>query len=245
MSANTINVKSTEIDFRNASNTSKTLSITSDGALQTQATFEAAGGIVASSLVVQGQDSIVVTIPTFEQISLEDGSGKTTLKTSTSASDITLTLPAADGTSGQVLTTDGSGQLSFATASGGASFTDNKIEYNTSSGASVYESTGASWNSTNSANSSALPSAGLYYVSVSLEAGTGTSALYSARWAGVVAYSSTSGSSAKYLALVGNGSHGVEMQLSIGATGVMNSFTYPRFNSTRSRTTFFYAQKLL
>jgi len=37
----------------------------------------------------------------------------------TIASNLTLTLPSADGTSGQVLQTNGSGVLSFATASGG------------------------------------------------------------------------------------------------------------------------------
>ena len=38
----------------------------------------------------------------------------------TSSADLTLTLPVADGTSGQALTTNGSGALSFATVGGGA-----------------------------------------------------------------------------------------------------------------------------
>ena len=41
----------------------------------------------------------------------------------TVASDVTYTLPSADGTNGQVLSTNGSGTLSWATASGGASVT--------------------------------------------------------------------------------------------------------------------------
>ena len=38
----------------------------------------------------------------------------------TIASSVSLTLPAADGTNGQVLSTDGSGTLSWATAAGGS-----------------------------------------------------------------------------------------------------------------------------
>jgi hypothetical protein len=48
----------------------------------------------------------------------------------TVASNVTWTLPAADGTSNQVLATDGSGTLSWATAGGGASISagDSKVE---------------------------------------------------------------------------------------------------------------------
>jgi len=48
----------------------------------------------------------------------------------TITSNVTLTLPAADGTNGQVLTTNGAGTLSFTTAAGGA--TDKIVEGNTS-----------------------------------------------------------------------------------------------------------------
>ena len=48
----------------------------------------------------------------------------------TVTANVTLTLPAADGTNGQVLTTNGSGTLSFTTAAGGA--TDKIEEGNTS-----------------------------------------------------------------------------------------------------------------
>ena len=48
------------------------------------------------------------------------GNGEITLK-SPSSGTLALTLPTADGTSGQVLQTNGSGQLSFTTVSGGGS----------------------------------------------------------------------------------------------------------------------------
>jgi glycine cleavage system aminomethyltransferase T len=44
------------------------------------------------------------------------GTGTTTLQSPNTSSSLTLTLPAADGTSGQALVTDGSGNLTFATA---------------------------------------------------------------------------------------------------------------------------------
>ena len=50
-------------------------------------------------------------------------SGYTEIKASDNAIPTTFTLPATDGTSGQVLATNGSGQLSFVTASGGSSYT--------------------------------------------------------------------------------------------------------------------------
>lgn len=44
----------------------------------------------------------------------------------TIATSYTLTMPTADGSNGQVLTTDGAGNLSFATASGGGGITTGK-----------------------------------------------------------------------------------------------------------------------
>lgn len=49
-------------------------------------------------------------------------SGYTEIKAADNAIPTTFTLPATDGTSGQVLSTNGSGQLSFVTASGGSSY---------------------------------------------------------------------------------------------------------------------------
>ena len=44
------------------------------------------------------------------------GTGTTTLQTANTNSDITFTLPGTDGTSGQAIVTDGSGNLSFGNA---------------------------------------------------------------------------------------------------------------------------------
>jgi len=46
----------------------------------------------------------------------DDGSNYVALKTTTLGSNLSLTLPTADGTSGQALVTNGSGVLSFDTA---------------------------------------------------------------------------------------------------------------------------------
>ena len=48
-----------------------------------------------------------------------DGTNKVTIQSQAMAADYTLTLPAADGTADQVLSTDGSGTLSWATTGGG------------------------------------------------------------------------------------------------------------------------------
>lgn len=50
----------------------------------------------------------------------DNGTNKVTLIGPASTADITLTLPSSDGDNGQVLTTDGSGVLSFADAGGGS-----------------------------------------------------------------------------------------------------------------------------
>lgn len=50
-------------------------------------------------------------------------SGYTELKAADNAIPTTFTLPATDGVAGQVLSTNGSGQLTFITASGGSSYT--------------------------------------------------------------------------------------------------------------------------
>ena len=45
--------------------------------------------------------------------------GSVTLQEPVTASNLTFTLPSADGTNGQVIQTNGSGVLSFVTVSGG------------------------------------------------------------------------------------------------------------------------------
>ena len=58
---------------------------------------------------------------------------------STVAANVTLTLPAADGTNGQVLSTNGSGALSWATASAGATVVDGG---NFANGSSIVSTSG-------------------------------------------------------------------------------------------------------
>jgi len=66
-----------------------------------------------------------INLPTQNEIRFEDASGGqyVALKAGTTvASNVTFTLPTADGTADQVLKTDGSGALAFATISGGAAW---------------------------------------------------------------------------------------------------------------------------
>ena len=52
------------------------------------------------------------------------GTGTTTFQSANTSSNTTFTLPGTDGTNGQVLTTDGSGALTFTTVSGGGTTTN-------------------------------------------------------------------------------------------------------------------------
>jgi len=66
-----------------------------------------------------------INLPTQNEIRFEDASGGqyVALKAGTTvASNVTFTLPTADGTANQVLQTNGSGALTFATVSGGAAW---------------------------------------------------------------------------------------------------------------------------
>jgi hypothetical protein len=51
------------------------------------------------------------------------GTGTTTIQSANTSSSTTFTLPATDGTNGQFLSTDGSGNLTFSSAAGGGSVT--------------------------------------------------------------------------------------------------------------------------
>ena len=66
-----------------------------------------------------------INLPTQNELRFEDASGGqyVALKAGTTvATNVTFTLPTADGTADQVLTTNGSGALAFATVSGGAAW---------------------------------------------------------------------------------------------------------------------------
>ena len=62
----------------------------------------------------------------------DDGSNYTALKAGTISSNVTFTLPIADGSNGQAITTNGSGVLSFATVSSPPGGSDKQIQFNNS-----------------------------------------------------------------------------------------------------------------
>jgi hypothetical protein len=69
----------------------------------------------------------------------------TTLQSGATSSNVTFTLPTADGTNGQILTTDGGGNLSFSTDAGGIAFSDLSVSTGAASGAGTlsYDNAGA------------------------------------------------------------------------------------------------------
>ena len=93
-----------------------TLSWTSEGAFST---MTASGAVTANAnLSVKNGATSAGTVTLYEDS--DDGSNYAGLKAGTMASDVTWTLPTADGTSGQVISTDGSGALSWSSVSGGS-----------------------------------------------------------------------------------------------------------------------------
>ena len=84
-----------------------------DGVLKIQNNGSDSVTISAGSVSVAGTSTSGADLKLFEDT--DNGTNYVALKAPASvASNLTLTLPSADGTSGQVLTTDGSGNLSFA-----------------------------------------------------------------------------------------------------------------------------------
>lgn len=89
------------------------------GNVDVQGTLSASGGLPSlnTPLAVVGNSTAGAEIRLPEDT--DNGSNYVALKAADSiASNLTFTLPSADGTSGQVLQTNGSGTLSFATAAG-------------------------------------------------------------------------------------------------------------------------------
>ena len=81
--------------------------MTASGAVTANANLSVKNGATGAGTVTLYEDS-------------DDGSNYAGLKAGTMASDVTWTLPTADGTSGQVISTDGSGALSWSSVSGGS-----------------------------------------------------------------------------------------------------------------------------
>ena len=82
-------------------------------------TVTASGSVTANAnLSVKNGATGAGTVTFYEDS--DDGSNYVALKAGTVSSDVTWTLPTADGTSGQVISTDGSGVLSWSSVSGGS-----------------------------------------------------------------------------------------------------------------------------
>lgn len=102
------------------------------------------------------------------------GTGTTTVQSANTSSNQTFTLPGTDGTSGQFLSTDGSGNLSFATGltSGGALGTPSSGTLTNCTGLPV--STGISGLAANVATFLATPSSSNLASAVTDETGSGS-----------------------------------------------------------------------
>lgn len=144
----------------------------------TATTITATGSVTASNgLTVKNGAS-----PGYMEIYEPSGSGTNKIKIQSQAisADYTLTLPVDDGTSGQSLTTDGSGALSWTTISGGSSVygfvqltstTGAGFTTETNFGANETESTatsGTTWDAVNSKLTIDAGNGGTYKVLVNL-----------------------------------------------------------------------------
>lgn len=118
-------------------------------------------------LEFQGTDNLIQTTSGGQKIRLNDTGSKLHFYSTNAISINDLyTLPVADGTSGQVLTTNGAGTVSFQTPSGGAGITD--INAGTNMAVSSPDSAGGvevamstTWNNPINVNDQVLSNAGL------------------------------------------------------------------------------------
>jgi hypothetical protein len=115
-----LTVTGNDITFGNA----ETISNSSDGTLAITApattmsgTLTSTGALTASANLTVGNGASTAGSIVFNE-DTDDGSNTLTLKPAAMAANVTLTLPVDDGTADQVLATDGSGVLSWATAGG-------------------------------------------------------------------------------------------------------------------------------
>jgi hypothetical protein len=104
------------VQFKTVSGTGPTWSTTDKGI---KILFSDGTNVVDVNANLSASSFEQINLPTQNELRFEDASGGqyVALKAGTTvASNVTFTLPTADGTSGQALTTNGSGVLSFATA---------------------------------------------------------------------------------------------------------------------------------
>jgi len=135
-SVNVIIPDSIEKTYIVKNSTSGSFAVTFKTTSGTGATFEAADkgikilysdgtNIVDVNANLSASSFEQINLPTQNELRFEDSTGGqyVALKAGTTvATNVTFTLPTADGTSNQVITTNGSGVLSFATVSGGAAW---------------------------------------------------------------------------------------------------------------------------
>jgi hypothetical protein len=135
-SVNVIIPDSIEKTYIVKNSTSGSFAVTFKTTSGTGATFEAADkgikilysdgtNIVDVNANLAASSFEQINLPTQNELRFEDSTGGqyVALKAGTTvATNVTFTLPTADGTSNQVITTNGSGVLSFATVSGGAAW---------------------------------------------------------------------------------------------------------------------------
>jgi hypothetical protein len=92
----------------------------SPGGSDTQIQYNSGGSFAGASGLVTDGSNLTLNAQGDVRFADSDSSNWVAFQApATIASDVTWTLPSADGTSGQFLSTDGSGALSWATASGG------------------------------------------------------------------------------------------------------------------------------
>jgi hypothetical protein len=135
-SVNVIIPDSIEKTYIVKNSTSGSFAVTFKTTSGTGATFEAADkgikvlysdgtNIVDVNANLSASSFEQINLPTQNELRFEDSTGGqyVALKAGTTvATNVTFTLPTADGTADQVLTTNGSGALAFATVSGGAAW---------------------------------------------------------------------------------------------------------------------------
>ena len=114
--ADTPGGSNTQVQFNSSGSFGGSANLTFDGTNLT-----AAGIIATNATVTNAVFSSTANFLTQSELRFQDTTGGQYVgvrASTTIATSFTLNLPTADGTSGQVIQTDGSGNLSFATASG-------------------------------------------------------------------------------------------------------------------------------
>lgn len=125
--------------------TSAGLSFVAAGAAGSDVRFYTNGGAAANEVLRLTDSGALATEVRFKGST----SGYTGLKAGATPSSVTFTLPAADGTAGQALTTTGGGVLAFATISGGsAAGSTGALQFN-NAGAFAADASNLFWDNSN------------------------------------------------------------------------------------------------